>query len=498
MLLGIQAHMLSDQLAEKLQQPKLTKALSDTYSHKILLTLNLNNLLSEKDTNNMQINISQSTKLTNQNQKAANNDLKKQQKKHTNSTSEIENKLDSFYQNLFNIKNPLNNKGFEYKHYFNKEDAQNFKSLLSKQLQKKTYLPACKQEDFEITELNSECVLGKKVFYYAKKKNIICAVDNFILQKKKAEFIKNYLTVLVNLYLANSQKDSAKSQEHTAEKISLFLKQVEPLFKLDLENYIPEILNGENFMVEKIENCSCDLLKDFECDENLQKEATLANNNFNKKSLFDKNSIYENCVKYLNYISNPAAESKSTKNSTNENKSESSIPKNANEFEVFKSAANSCFIGEKLSKVILSAKAENKSFKIDLLQETSILSISELLTGKNFYYNLISNKANDRDNNNDKGKSSSKANSNPDIIQEKDADSFKVNEQAGFGFLVIAFIAVVFVLFVYLGYLVIKNMIASYFPYKKARSDEHYDEPSVVGLKVRTRAGKSKELDSIY
>jgi hypothetical protein len=485
MLLGVQAYTLNENLVAKIGKLNINKATMETYFQKTFFSLNLNSLLlSESDMPKINLSF--------KNPKNS-NDLKKQNKESI--ASEANNKLHSLYKNIFNIKSTLN-KGSEYKHYFNKEDFKDFKILLGEKLQKKTYLPLCIQEDFEIKELNSECVLGKKVFYFSKKKNIICAIDNYILKLKKANFIKNYLTVLTNLYLANAE-ESSKS-EHIPEKISLLLNQIEPIFKIELENYIPEILNTENFLVEKVENCNCDLLRDFDCDENLKTEAS--NTNIFKKNLIDKNKIYESCIKYLNLISQPAAESnnekyndKITNKNTDKNTNFINNPLEnlkPNNFEVFKNSANTCLIGEKLWKTILSEKAEG--FKIRFHLEKNLLSISELVSEKNLNYDLIASKDINVNHNKEIG-----ADAN-NVIKEKDEDSFKANENAGFGFLVISFIAVVLILVVYMGYLVIKNMLAAYFPYKKARNDEHYDDPSEVGLKVKAKTGRSKELDSIY
>ena len=71
----------------------------------------------------------------------------------------------------------------------------------------------------------------------------------------------------------------------------------------------------------------------------------------------------ESCFEYLNYLSKSESENKqngvkdiNNKTSKIQDNKGNSKP-NANNFKVFRSPGNSCIIGEKLTRTILSAKA---------------------------------------------------------------------------------------------------------------------------------------------
>jgi len=479
MLLGIQAYYLNSKLTSKLGKFTINKLDMEELGQKVFFSINFNELLTQNvDPKSLKVTLNyknQSKELANGNKLNIKN----------SQISEVDKNLNSLYENIFNI-NVGSKKHSNYKYYFNHEDMKNINILLKEKFQKKSHLPDCKLDDFEIIQLTNENILGKKISLFTKKKNKICALENFLLSQKQIKFLKNLMNSFIQLNLINSislndSKDN-KSSYISDDKISLYLNDLENNLKINLENYIYEILNTENFMIHKIENSLCEIQKDFECLENAHFKLEI---NYKNINVFAKNSILQYCEQFKTYITKI--------NSFNFFDKSSALNQNnlkVSDFAIMKSEGNSCIIAEFLLKILNSINL-TKTTKIKINYDMSLMNLTDLIALKEINFDMILEKL--------KYNGIIKNDSKIDIVDRnkvKDEDNFKVNEQAGFGFLVLSFILIIFILLIYMGYLIIKNMLSTYFPYKKARTEEPYDD--TTNLKVKTKGGKSKELDSIY
>lgn len=366
MIIGIQGYAIENKLFTSLYplDNKINKKLFKELASKVFIKINLSELLSENH---------ELRKITSyyDTLNAYNN-----YKKNHNSTSVNNNA--TILSILDNINPPelSNNSNLSFDshvaeanaHIKEKNNLQSTEVFISEINSQKNsgFLRKCDNDDFEAFDFGSSCILGSKLNFLKRKSNTICLVDSFIFNRKKNIFINNLLAYLLGINIStqnfNNENPSSNENNHSnnifltssiLDKLHFFSIEETQNWRLGLENYIPELLNTEKFLVEKIQTCKCNIEKDLECDERQDQSTNqfLLNNDKNiypndqSKSYSSNsgNTIYDNCNNFISQFLKPSAANKQKVNINLES---------IGNFEIFISAANSCQLEEKQKKIL--------------------------------------------------------------------------------------------------------------------------------------------------
>ena len=328
------------------------------------------------------------------------------------------------------------------KKFYNKEDLSNLNYNFVKS-KENNHLRNCTKEDFELFEINQNCILGIKIHYLKKKSSSICLIDDFMIKSKVEKFMKIFLSSFFNF--GNNYNNIANTIDSDKNSYSMEILKFLQDTPIILSNYISEILSVDNIFIDSIHYCKCELAKDMDCEQNLNKKKN------DKISNFISNNC-ENFVKHnLNITSNDF---------TKENEKKYDISNE--DFGFFLSNANHCILEEYFVK-FFSVKNNKRINNLD----TDLINLFDV---------------------------------NHFVSHDEHKEKYINKIIAGTNNYLLGILLLIIVISVlYMGYLVIKSFIGKYLAAKKDYYKDEEEEQSEINLKGRTKLKeKNKELDSLY